>query len=404
MPQKSPPRLDLPAVAAAILADFDRLSTRVRDAVWRQLPGYEDTVMRRADLDQTVRPNLRAALAALAEERRPRPDELRTAARLGEQRALQGVPLEAVDASWRTAERTVVDALLMYADRLPPAVLRRATATLAAAFDDLVRATTETYHRTRVEVTERFEWTASDLVSRLAGTERVDPQEVASVARAVEVDPDQPFVAVALGAPPAAGLAVRQMYRHAVASIAPQASGRILSGTHRGHVMLLVPIADERALAGMLQRALDRQEVAATVLAGVGEPQPDLAGVGTSCGQADAAFDVGLRTGAYRRAVRYADVLVEVLLLRNRTVARRLVDTRLGPLAARPQFLVTLRAYLANGQSVRRTAEALGVHQNTVAYRLGRARELVGDGRDGLDGLLDLAVALKARDLLDGAG
>jgi sugar diacid utilization regulator len=394
------PQMDLRTVVAGILADFDELSTRVRDAVWRHLPGYEDTLMRRDDLEQMLRPNLHAALAALAEERRPRPDELRTAARLGEQRALQGVPLEAVDASWRTAERTVVDALLVHADRLPPAALRRATATLAVAFDDLVRATIETYHRTRGEVTERFEWTASDLVSRLAGTERVDPHELAVTARAVEVDPDQPFVAVALGAVPEAGLAVRQAHRHVVASIAAQVSGRILSGTHHGHVMLLVPTADDRALAGALRRALDRQGTAATVLAGVGEPQPDLAGAGTSCGQADAAFDVGLRMGAYRRAVRYSDVIVEVLLLRNRAAARRLVDTRLGPLASRPQFVATLRAYLANDQSVRRTAEALGVHQNTVAYRLGRARELVGGGRDGLDGLLDLAVAVKAWDLL----
>lgn len=395
--------MDLPQVVTAIVADFDRLADRVRDAVWRQLPGYEDTLMRRADLEQTLRPNLRAALTALAEERRLHPGELATAVRLGEQRALQGVPLEALDASWRTAERTIVDALLLYADRLPPATLRRATATLAVAFDDLVRATVDAYHRTQVEVTERFEWTASDLVSRLAGTERVDPQELAATARAVEVDPDQPFVAVTLGAPASAGLAVRQAHRHTVASLAAHASGRILSGTHHGHIMLLVPTEDDRALAAALRRALDRQGPAATVLAGVGEPQPDLAGVGTSCGQADAAIDVGLRTGAYRRAVRYADVIVEVLLLRNPTMARRLIDTRLGPLASRPQFLATLRAYLASGQSVRRTAEALGVHQNTVAYRLARARDLTDGGRDGLDGMLDLAVAVKAWDMLGGS-
>ena len=248
-------------------------------------------------------------------------------------------------------------------------------------------------------MTDRFEWTARDLVSRLAGTERVDPQELAAVARAVEVEPDQPFVAVALGAPPRSEPAVRQTHRHVLASIAAHASGRILSGTHHGHVMLLVPADDEQVLAAAVQRALRRQGPTAAVLAGVGQPQPHLADAGISCGQADAALDVGLRTGAHRRAVRYADVIVEVLLLRNPDAARRLIDTRLGPLAARPQFLATLRAYLANDLSIRRAAEALQVHQNTVAYRLARARELAGFGRGGLDGLLDLAAALKACDL-----
>lgn len=392
--------MDLAQVVAAIMAELESLSTRVRDAVWRHLPGYEETLMSRSDLEQVLRPNLRTALAALAEDRRPRPDELRTAARLGEQRALQGVPLEGIEASWRTAERILVDALLKHADRLPPATLRRATATLAVAFDDMIRATVEAYHRTQAEVTERFEWTARDLVSRLAGTERVDPQELAAIARAVEVEPDQPFVAVALGAPPESGGTVRRAHRHIVATVAAHASGRILSGTHHGHVMLLVPTDDDRALAAALQRALRRQGSNATLLAGVGLPQPHLAAAGVSCGQADAAIDVGLRTGAYRCAVRYADVIVEALLLRNRDAARRLIDTRLGPLATRPQFMATLRAYLANDLSVRQTAQALRVHQNTVAYRLARARELAGLGREGLEGLLDLAAALKACDLL----
>ena len=50
--------MDLPQVVDAIMAEFEPLSTRVRDAVWRHLPGYEETLMRRDDLEQALRPNL----------------------------------------------------------------------------------------------------------------------------------------------------------------------------------------------------------------------------------------------------------------------------------------------------------------------------------------------------------
>ncbi len=54
----------------------------------------------------------------------------------------------------------------------------------------------------------------------------------------------------------------------------------------------------------------------------------------------------------------------------------------------------TLVQYLDQGRSVRRTAEAMTVHQNTVRYRLDRFERLTGTSLDDTDVLVDLAMVL----------
>lgn len=60
----------------------------------------------------------------------------------------------------------------------------------------------------------------------------------------------------------------------------------------------------------------------------------------------------------------------------------------------------TLRAYLANRLSPSATAEALGVHANTVTNRLDRIARLTGRPLNDADHLLDLRLALMVRDVI----
>jgi len=57
-------------------------------------------------------------------------------------------------------------------------------------------------------------------------------------------------------------------------------------------------------------------------------------------------------------------------------------------------LLATLRAYLENGQNLRRTAHALGIHYNTARYRMRRLRELLGSALDDPSSRIALEVAL----------
>jgi sugar diacid utilization regulator len=67
----------------------------------------------------------------------------------------------------------------------------------------------------------------------------------------------------------------------------------------------------------------------------------------------------------------------------NRSEADQFAQDALGPLLAiedsgETSLIGTLAAFFAHGRSVRRSAQALDVHENTIRYRLGRIEELTG--------------------------
>jgi hypothetical protein len=89
------------------------------------------------------------------------------------------------------------------------------------------------------------------------------------------------------------------------------------------------------------------------------------------------------------------------LLLRSDTgLARELADQKLAPLAelpdgSRARLTETLAAWLAEQGRLGPVAERLGVHPQTVRYRVGRLRDLMGDALDDPDERFWLAMALR---------
>ena len=98
-----------------------------------------------------------------------------------------------------------------------------------------------------------------------------------------------------------------------------------------------------------------------------------------------------------RACVRFADSDLDVLLTQDLDEARRFVRRELGPLAedveGSRRLVVTLLAFLEEGASFARAARRLGVHENTIAYRVHRAEELLG--HRVVDRRLELHVALR---------
>ena len=78
------------------------------------------------------------------------------------------------------------------------------------------------------------------------------------------------------------------------------------------------------------------------------------------------------------RPVGSGRLLAERVVLGDDVARRRLRTEVYEPLAARPELLATVSAYLDEGCAVEATARRLYLHANTVRYRLGRARDLVG--------------------------
>jgi purine catabolism regulatory family protein/PucR-like helix-turn-helix protein len=108
------------------------------------------------------------------------------------------------------------------------------------------------------------------------------------------------------------------------------------------------------------------------------------------------------------RLARYGDQM-SLALLRDLDEARLVVDRTLGVLldydrTHRTDLVGSLSTFLSCQRSWQRTARALGVHKQTVFYRIRRVEQLTGRSLAETADLAELWVAMRARALLDGRG
>jgi hypothetical protein len=93
----------------------------------------------------------------------------------------------------------------------------------------------------------------------------------------------------------------------------------------------------------------------------------------------------------------YPDLALEALLTADPEAARRFAARELGPLAAdedaTARLAATVEVFLEEGASFVRAGRRLGIHANTVAYRVRRAEALLG--RPVGERQLELRVALR---------
>lgn len=93
----------------------------------------------------------------------------------------------------------------------------------------------------------------------------------------------------------------------------------------------------------------------------------------------------------------------------DRALAGDLAARALAPLegltpAARERLTATLRAWLDHPGQVQRVARLLGVHPQTVRYRVAQLRELFGEGLEDPEARFELALAVRAAPVSRRAG
>lgn len=113
-----------------------------------------------------------------------------------------------------------------------------------------------------------------------------------------------------------------------------------------------------------------------------GVPGARIAGFRTGHREAMAARQVAERGEGGHRVVAYRDVEIAYLAGVDAEAMRELIERELRALAGTDENAVrlrrTLHTYLSQHRSPEATAKALGVHKNTVRYRLQRIEELLG--------------------------
>ena len=170
------------------------------------------------------------------------------------------------------------------------------------------------------------------------------------------------------------------------------AGAALVVGTHRGHGFAIIPECDVPHLKSVTRR-LD-------VPAGASAIYDSFADHKGSFAQAEDALDTAVRD---RTAwIEYEGV--EILVMsRSRSEARRIIDDVLGPLAEDTTRAASLRetlfAYLRNNRKWTETAEELGIHRQTLAYRLRQIEASIGRTLSDTGDLAALWVAMQSWDV-----
>ncbi len=137
-----------------------------------------------------------------------------------------------------------------------------------------------------------------------------------------------------------------------------------------------------------------------------GLPGAGLSGFSRSHQQAQAAKAVMIVAQDFPNAVGFGDPGVGImsLLVGDIAATHRWLHDVLGPLASNDQsnasLRKTLRVFFGTGENYAKTAEQLGLHRNTIKYRVNKALEDLGAmGRNRQD----IAIALMVYDVLGSA-
>jgi hypothetical protein len=141
-------------------------------------------------------------------------------------------------------------------------------------------------------------------------------------------------------------------------------------------------------------------------------PESVTVAIGPSVPRAELAASWALAKGVLRAAESGAiespspliaeDHLAELMLFESAGLGERLARLRLAPLddltpAGRARMEETALAYVQHGGNAAAMARALHLHPQTIRYRLGRLRELLGEALDEPDARFELELALRSQ-------
>ena len=347
------------ALAERVLVDLDGLVAEMGAAYQREIPEYaamSDATMA-VDVLPVSRRLVEVFLDCVVQDRTLTGAELRVFEQSGRDRLTMGMPLESVLHAYRIAGRVAWTALCAAVENGEEGLL----ADLGARWIDIVDRTSSALARAYLSLSHDrlrdLDARRRELVEALLTA--TDASEVAAVSLRFSTVLASSYVPVLVGGTGAVA---------GIDALLAEAPAGTLGG-HRGdRVLLLVP----HRLEAPIRRP-------GTVSAW-GRAMPCGRDLCDEVRQVELLLMTAIAEGHTEGAFGPDDLLVEQLLLGNERVAdalrRRVADVLLARDSA-GVLVSTLRAYLANG-SIPETARAEHVHVNTVAYRLGRVRDLTG--------------------------
>ena len=361
-------------VIAGIARDMDGIGLELAARIRSELPEY--SVVPVEESRQMIVQEYRDLLAAVMERRPPNPAESAHSRMIGRRRAEQGVPVEALLASYHFGLRMVWDELLARSTASAPDRLTDLLTVVNSLWDALRSVSTAAVEGHEAAAAGRRTSQVAVVRSLLTGllSSRPGDEAVVAAARALGFDADGKFQVICC---PAAGwppdrlndLQDRLLRRHT--AVAAPLGATIFLVTQN------VPEAE------MTRQLGDRP------VAGFGLVRPGLGGAAESLTDAERALALAERR---KDIVRFEESWLHATVLPQLPRLAELLDA--GPAAGQPHLAEAVLAYAGNGFSITAGSRALHIHPNKLKYRLNRWQDLTGWDPRTLNGLLRSILSL----------
>lgn len=381
------PWSDVPAQLSDLLRPgLPRLADETIVALAREVPEYARPL--EGDFGRVIREGVTVALTQFV-ELLGRPDDvpdLSVYRALGRAQLREGRTLDALQSAYRVGARVAWRYAVTAGERagVRPEVLYRLAEAIFAYIDRLAAASVAGYAQEQSLQAGTAQAHRHALVELLSRWPVAAPGDVErAAAQAGWPLPDQ-VAAVAVGGEDAAALARR---------LPPGTIGAALDPVG----VLLVPDPDGPARPAQVAAGLGRTRA-------VVGPTVTWAEAHRSIARAVSAYPLHVAGALGEQSlVRADDHLLALVLAADPALTRDLVRLRLAPLdalppAARERAQTTLRAWCAAHGDVSAAAAALGVHPQTVRYRLAGLRDAFGNALDEPRTRLEIELALQAAD------
>jgi hypothetical protein len=370
-----------PAAIAAIRSELPGLAEEIVKTIQREVPGYSRPL--RGAFGKGIRSGVELALRRFTGEGDEEPQDIYRRLGYGELRA--GRSLDALQTAYRVGARVAWQRMSQAAaDTGASADAQRELAgAMFAYIERIAGESIEGYAQAQLARAGDMERRRSALFAVLMGTPPPDAMALASAAAGA-------------GWSIPANVACLLVDDSSVASTVRQLSGDTLHGSVGEVTCVVVP---EPSRVEHEARAIaERHDVA--VALGPTVPPEDAR---LSLHWADLARQLpggGLIVADTR--------LVDIALLESADVVEALSDRVLAPLTgqsarSRERLEGTLLAWLRHHGSQRAIADELGVHPQTVRYRLKRLRDVFGEALKDPDRRFEFEIALRSRAVRPGS-
>ncbi|MFJ7082348.1 PucR family transcriptional regulator [Streptomyces griseus] len=383
--------------ARVLVASLPALTDRLVEALYAQEPGYRAAIESdRAEVWQEVHHSLRHNVGSLIQPREFRESAHRTSRWIGEIRAEQGVPLDAVLHAFRMGGAMVWQDLVDETARRDPDDVRLLVHVAADVWnfvDEHCGIVADAYRQAERRLTWRRENRQRLMVAALLdGTARI--ADLADAAAMLGLPEQGRYAVLAVAtAPRGPGSAARP-------ALTLPAAPEVVVLWHPGQdaEFAILPLAGAPGELSELAAALD---VPPGARAGIGSAVEGLAALGDARRLAETALRACPASGG---TVLLDEHLPDALVVSSPALAGALADRVLGPLdpADRDVIVETLTAWLDADGSAQRAGARLYCHRNTVLNRLRRFEQLTGRCLTRPRDAVEVSLALAGRRLLGG--